>query len=410
MRLRVKPLALLSFFTISFILNTFSGLSGVLSTLLSILLPAVLVCSLVQLVYSSLSFTFHQTFSNDHPLKGEVVRYELHTANESILPVAEGICLFSAPGQLNAFRDSMPLSTGGGDSQVYTEEIRCAYRGTYIIGLSLYSFKESLGIFQLEETIERRVFYVFPELVKLNSNIERLARSSGADQPGSAASEDDITIFEYIREMQAGRSARRIAWKRWAATGIPGEIIHGQSRSSALTVVLDLWPLECQGADRLAAEDMAVSALFSVLQYLSRELIPVTMVLGGDEKRTLIDSSDDFTRLYDQSTNIIFSDTRFPSSAFLPGQATLLITTRPLIGKGQENVRANTDLFTAFEHALTRGCEPHMLICPPPSRADEERKYLDTLIERQAENGGKARLALADSRRGAEDIINALCS
>ena len=414
MRIRVRPVAFVSFCTLAVILNTFAGLAGPLSSVLAVLLPSLFACSMLQLALGAHFFTFHQTFSNDHPLKGEIVRYELHTANEGFIPLPRGECRFAAQGQSTSLGDSVPVPVAGNSSRVHTADIRCAYRGTYVIGLSLFGFTDALGLLRLEEKIEPRVFYVYPELVKLAAGIERFARSSGADQPGSDEKDEDPTIFEYLRPLRGGGSARRIAWKRWAASGIPSETVNGQARSASLRLVLDLWPgrqLRPSGetvTDKLASEDMAVSAVFSVLRHLSSAGIPVELVLGAAEKGIMVDSSEDFTELFDQSTNIIFSDPAFPAAAFTPGSSTLLVTTRPLAGTGAECGGESIDLFTAFENALPRGCEPHLLLCPPPSTADAEKQGLETLVERQSTRGGKALLRLADSRQGTEDAARAL--
>ena len=37
-------------------------------------------------------FSFHQSFSTDHPQKGETVRYGLHMVNEGPIPLAPGRC------------------------------------------------------------------------------------------------------------------------------------------------------------------------------------------------------------------------------------------------------------------------------------------------------------------------------
>ncbi len=395
MRIRLRPLHFLAFCTFAFVLNTFSGLAGPLSSLISVLLPSVFFCSVLQLALSWFFFAFHQSFSNDHPLKGEVVRFELHTSNESAIPFARGMCRISAPDPREIALDLKP----------YQAEIRCAYRGAYSIGLVEYGFTDALGLVHLEEQIEPRIFYVYPELAKLDSGLDKLASASGTDQPKVDAREEDLSIFEYIRNLRDGRPARRIAWKHWAATGIPSEIVHGQSRSSALRIVLDLFPLPSEETERLAAEDIAVSAAFSALQYLTSAGIPAEFVLGSAERGSLLSSPEDFRQAFDHSTNIIFVDRRFPAAAFLPGPATLLISTRPLIEAGEK-----ADLFSECEKAIKRGTGVHLLVCPPPSEADAERRALETLRERQAAFGGNALLELADSRHGLEEIIHAFRS
>lgn len=402
---RIRPIPLISVCTFSFVLGTFSGLAGFLSAFLSVILPVIFCASLIHLMISWQFFAMHQNFSNDHPGKGETVKYSLRMTNEGFIPLASGMCHFADPGPASAFIKETPVPNKGHETLSLDAEIRCSYRGTYVIGLSSVSFHDIMGMLEVDTAIEPRIFYVYPELVPLDGRVERLASSSGSDRPGSNAREEDPTIFEYLSPLVPGKTARHIAWKRWAATGIPAEIIHGQARSSALTVVLDLWPGYCSGTEKLASEDIAMSAVFSLLQYLAKEQIPVELVYGGREKGTNVDSLDRFTEIFDQTTSVIFNDTSFPSAAFKGGTTALLVTTRPLVDCIKTT---KLDLFTAYEQGLMGGNIPHVLICPPPGHADEEKKILEMLAEKQTAYGAKGLLAMADSRRGLEDIANAL--
>ena len=407
MRIRVHIPGLLVFLAFTFVLSTFTGLAGWISVFLAIFLPSLLIFSIIHLFLSWCSFGFHQNFSSDHPQKGEVVHYSLHVSNQSIIPIASGECRFSNPGPMQVFATSLATPVGPGETVSYETDIRCSYRGTYVVGLTSVAFTAIPGIVSIEERIDPRVFYVFPEIVKLDRGIERIARSSGADQPGTSARESDLSIFEYLSPIRAGHSAGRIAWKRWASSGIPAEIIPGQSRSAGLRLVLDLWPGTDGGLEKLASEDMAISAVFSILRSLSNREIPTELILGSNTNGIKISSPKEFSDLFDQSTNIIFSDPAFPAAAFTPGEPSLLITTRPLTGCDQF---AQPDIFTSYEDAVLSGCEPHLLVCPPPGKADEERHILDVLIERQTAMGGHNLLRLADARRGTEELVNALCT
>lgn len=402
---RIRPIPVVSICTFSFVLGTFSGLAGFLSSFLSVILPVLFIASLIHLFLSWQFFAMHQNFSNDHPRKGEIVRYSLRMTNEGFLPLASGMCHFADPGPASSFIKEAPVPNKGHETISHDTEIRCSYRGTYIIGLSSVSFHDIIGMVEVETAIEPRVFYVYPELISLDGRVERLAFSSGSDRPGSNTREEDPTIFEYLSPLVPGKTARHIAWKRWAATGIPAETIHGQARSSALTVVLDLWPGYGTGIEKLASEDIAMSAVFSLVQYLAKEQIPVELIYGGLEKGANIDSLERFTEIFDQTTNVIFNDARFPSAAFKNGTTALLVTTRPLVDYMKTTA---LDLFTAYENGLMRGNVPHMLICPPPEHADEERKILEMLAEKQTAYGAKGLLSLADSRKGLEDIAHAL--
>lgn len=401
MTLRIKPLAFASLVTFSVLLATFSGLAGFMSSFFAVVLPSLFIASIAHLILSWVKFAFSQRFSNDHPLKGEVVRYSILVSNESPIPAAAGECHFADPGPMCLVASEEPTPVGGNESKTYEADIRCSYRGTYAIGLSSVSLRDATGIVEIRQKVEPRLFYVYPELVTLGLGVERLARSLGADQPGSSAREGDPSIFEYTAPLVPGRPSRHVAWKRWAATGIPSEIVHGQSRSSALTVVLDLWPGREGGVEKLASEDLAMSAAFSVARHLARQGIPVELIYGNRDRGVLVSSEGQFQEVFDRSTNVIFDSPEFPSVAFDRGRTILLVTTRPIVDNGM-------DLFTAYEDALLGGAVPHMIVCPPPSRAERERSALDSLADLRTSLGATGLLALADPDHGMEDLVNAL--
>jgi hypothetical protein len=372
---------------------------------LAYLLPVIALCSLLQIILSWNLFAFHQTFSNDHPQKGETVYYRLHAINDGILPICAGYGRFSNPAENSRHWKKIDFPFMPGKSMKYEQEIRCSYRGIYVIGLNSLSFIGMLGILETELTIEPRLFYVYPQLVDIDSSIEQIACSSGITRPDAQKSHDDITIFEYLVPIRGDVPLRRIAWKRWAATGIPSAIINGQSRSPGMRIILDLWPgtqlrgiaTDKAGTEKLASEDMAVTAVFSAMRYLAEHDIPVEFVTGGSEKGVVVDSKEGFQTVFEQSVNIIFNDENFPYPAFSSETAAILVTTRPLDA-----------LFSVYEDALNRGTEPHLLLCPPPVSCDDEKKKIETLAERQIIAGSKSLLRLADARSGTEELVNVL--
>jgi hypothetical protein len=402
---RARFPAIVGYAVASVVTASFSGLAGPLSSAIAFLPPAFVVASTVHLILSWHSFRFHQSFSNDHPQKGDIVRYRLSMSNESPIPPARGICAFSAPGTHSAFRDRVEIPANGNESKEYETELRCFWRGTYTFGLRSISFRDSAGIFSVEEKIEPRVFYVYPELVNIGADIERLTRSTGFDKTGASAKEDDPSIFENLAPLGRGKQARRVAWKRWAATGTPAEIVTGRSGSDSLRVVLDLWPgyPGIEETEKLAAEDMATSAVFSVLRALVRERIPARLILGDGDRAVEIATEDDFNDAFARSTNILFTDDGFPFAAFASQEATLLVTTRPLDAETD-----GTSVFSALEESAAAGTDPHILACPPPGATDAERATLAVVAERHAALGGKSLIRLADARRGIEEITHAL--
>lgn len=406
MTVRVKPPALAAFLTISLILGTFADLAGPMSAFVAVFTPALALASVVHLLFSWRFFSYHQTFSTDHPQKGETVHYGLHMVNEGFLPLAPGYCEFSKPGPTEVISASVRTPAGLGENLARQEDIHCPWRGTYEIGLSAIVFRDALGILEIAERAEPRVFYVYPELVRLDPSVGSLARSSGSDQAGGGAVERDASIFEYLAPLRAGEAPDRVAWKRWAATGVPARIETGQSRSSALRLVLDLRPSSPYRAERLQAEDLAASALFSVLGELVRQEIPVELILGGEDRGALVDCPETLQRLFEGSTNVLFTDSRFPAAAFAPipasGSAAFLITTRPLVESG------SGDIFTLYEECLAKGAEPHILACPPVSLQAEVRRSAETLSELQLACGSRALLRMAECDADTKDLAHAL--
>ncbi|GAB1483347.1 hypothetical protein MASR2M78_21630 [Treponema sp.] len=380
MRIRVNPAGLIAYAAVSLILKTFADLAGPLSAFIAVLLPALAFSSIAHLILSWRFFTFHQSFSTDHPLKGETVRYELHMVNEGPIPLACGDCGFSRPGPTALIASHVRTPAGIKEAFTHREEIHCPWRGTYEIGLTEIRFRDALSIVEIAEYTEPRIFYVYPELVSLSPSVASLARSSGSDTAGTGTLDCDASIFEYLAPLRVGSAPRRLAWKRWAATGIPAEVVTGQSRSSALRLVLDLRSCSPLRAQKLQAEDLAMSAVFSVLLEFVRQEIPVELILGGEEQGVMVDTMETFHQLFEASTNILFSDYRFPLAAFVPGTATLLVTTMPIVESGD-------DIFTLYEQALGKSCEPHLLACPPPASADEVHRAMNSLSERQQASG-----------------------
>lgn len=398
MRLRVKPAILAVYLCIMFITAAFSGLAGYISVFIAVFLPVLSIVAIIHLIYSWAALAFHQNFSSDHPIKGETVQYSLHLTNEMLFPLSGGYCSFSNPGIGQSSLHEIPIPLRPSKPVMYEEKIRCAYRGVYVMGLTSVRITSVLGLIETELDIEPRVFYVFPELVKFLSPLERLARSSGITEPDTQSNKDDITIFEYLVPLREETSIRSIAWKRWAASGVPSRIINGRSRSPAIRIFLDLWPGESllSEDDRLASEDIAMTAVFSVMQYMAQKSIPVSFYTGGSETPVFIDSIEGFQQVFDQSTGIHFNDPSFPYAAFRQGGAALFITTRPLVA-----------LFSYYEDALLGKYEPHVLACPPPSSYKREKAVFDTLTDRRRSIGSHSLLKITDTKNGAEEVVHA---
>jgi hypothetical protein len=265
-------------------------------------------------------------------------------------------------------------------------------------------FPGALGILELEHQVEPRSFYVYPELVRLGSLVDRLAEGGGEERAASGGGSPDPTVIEGLRPLANGRPAGRIAWKRWAATGVPCEPMEGRSSAYGLRVVLDLRPPLAEGQDRLAAEDLAVSAPIPCLRAWWTRAFPRNSYSAGRRRAGRSRIAPHSMRAYATSTSVLFTDDRFPLAAFSEGRASLLVSTRPI---AESESAGGPDLFASLETAIARGRPVSVLAVPPPSRADREHACAVAALERLCGDGRRAPLVVLDPRRGTEDLVHA---
>lgn len=404
MRLRIRPVPAAAFVAAAAILNATGGLAGPLSRAAAVFPIIAAVLSALHLAATWHRFGYHEEFSTDHPRKGDVIAYAIHLRNGLPVPASEGICTFASRGPMARGLDPLPISLGPGKAARRESEISCAYRGVYVIGAAAFAFTDALGIFELEFAVEPRTFHVYPELVRLPERADRLAEGGGGERAASFGGSPDPAAFDGLRRVEHGRPAGRIAWKRWAALGVPCELVEGRASAYALRVVLDLRPPRAEGDDRLAAEDLAVTAAYSILARAVAAGIPAQFVLGGDESGTAVETDSDFDAVYEVSTSVLFTDDRFPAAAFNAETACVLVSARPI---AEDGAGLGADLFGALEAALGRALPVRVLVVPPPSRADEETARARAAAERLGEKPGAASIAVIDPRKGAEALANA---
>lgn len=400
----MRPGPLVVFLAIAALLDATRDLAGPFSRVTAILPLLLGLASLVHLAASWFGFTFHEEYSTDHPRKGDTITYALHLRNGLPVPAALGLCVFSSRGPLGGGLEPLPLELGAGEYTTRTHRIRCAYRGIYVIGARSIRFRGTLGLLEVEHSVEPRVFHVYPELVQLSPRVDRLGEGGAGGRTVMAGGDPDPGVFDGLRPLEHHRPARRIAWKKWAATGIPSEIAEGRSATEGLRVVLDLRPPVAEEEDRLAAEDLAVTAAYSVLARLVQAGIPAELVLGGEETGRKIDTPAAFEAAYEVSTSVLFKDTSFPAAALAGDMASLLVSARPL---AEADPLGGMDLFGALELACSRSLALTVFEVPPPATAERERERAFTVYEGLLEGGRTASLRVLDPRNGTQDLLDA---
>ncbi len=394
------PARLVAFVSLALVLDSLRDLAGPVSRAVSVIPLIFAVSCLFQLFATWAAFGFHQEFSTDHPAKGDVLSYRIVLHNGLPFPASIGLCLFHSASPLARVFVPLPLALGAKEGLGRKMEIACPYRGVYSFGASSFAFWDPFRIVEIEHRIEAHVFHVYPELVRIGPVLDALAEGSGGQASGSASA--DPTVFESLAPIQDGRGGFRIAWKRWASTGIPCAFVPGRSAAFGLRLVLDLRPGGAAGEEALAAEDLAVTAAYSLLARAAGVGIPAEFVLGGDEEGIEVSDEAGFRAVYERSTSVLFNDDRFPVSAFSGDRSAILVSAVPIA-----EARGGLSLYDALEEALSRSRPVRLIAAPSPLAADREKRYALAAAERLGGDDRFPAITALDPRRGPEDLIRA---
>lgn len=415
MGIRIYPVPWAGFFVLLGLLDSVRGLAGRLSEVIGLSFLFFVLASITQTVLTYFFCGFHQNFSTDHPVRGIPVDYDLSIHNQSPFPSSRIICRFSLIGPaLEGNRDRV-FFLGGKKSTNLTFSFSCAYRGVYALGLRRLVFRDVLGLLDIEYVIEPRIFYVFPEIVSLKTESARIAEGQGEFTPffrtaQTSSGARDYGVFDTLRILRPGEGSSRVAWKRFAATGIPQTFVEAALEERGLSVALDLRPSsysvpEERKNELLLAEDLAVSAVFSILRLLMSQGIPVEFRMGSQESCRLLTDFQSWEAVYAVSTGIHFKDPLPPLTATPGGKTTLIVSLRS-IADGDHGYGISP--FELLEVAERNGHRLILLIVPPPSCVAEEQERMTLALERLLVWPNYSLCQVLDTRRGKEGIADAL--
>lgn len=391
------------------------GLAGRLSEVIGFSFLFFIFASIAQVVLTYFFCGFHQNFSTDHPVRGIPVDYDLSIHNQSPIPSSRIICRFSLSGPGLGGKRDRTFFLGRKKSTNLAFSFSCAYRGVYAVGLRRLLFRDALGLLDIEYIIEPRIFYVFPEIVSLRTETARIAEGRGEFFPlfrntAVHSGTRDFGVFDTLRVLRPHEGSARIAWKRFAATGIPQTFIEANLEERGLSVVLDLRPSsysvpEERKNELLLAEDVAISAVFSLLRLMVSQGIPIELRMGSQRSERLLTDSQSWDALYALSTGILFKDPWPPIDLPSEGKTTLIVSLRS-IADMKEGI--GTPQFELLETAERNGQRLILLIVPPPSFVEEEQERTTLALERLSVRPIYAFCGVLDTRRGSEGIADAL--
>ena len=249
---------------------------------------------------------FSESFSTEHPVKGEKIDYLLTVANESPVPLPRLTLSFrSSTGGRTGFPDEHHyLARNGSIDELKT--ISCPFRGIYEVGLDSAYVTDILGFFRFSPSVFFRTFYVYPRLVDIGGLC--FEDDACAVMQGARRGECDLREeTDYADAYRPGDSVRDIWWKRFFVTGTPLVRRYEHSAKRMVELFIDLRPAGENNSS--GEEDLSLEILLALQKYLISKDIPFRSCGGG---RIFLESpsgDDAFRRFYESTIFIRFAET-----------------------------------------------------------------------------------------------------
>ncbi len=231
-----------------------------------------------------------------------------------------------------------------------------------------------------------KIFTVPPRVLDLKTAPFFMNRGTSASQGDSAGTRVDRNRFAGLSPYREGQSVERMAWKKYAATGLPVLIEAEGSSHRGISIYLDQRRSEREEWDILVEEDCSVEVLTSCVKYLMDKHIKTEVYLN--ESLFFAGSSPgDFDRYYRKSIYIEFRESRDPmeyASIHRKDGNTLnssLIITHRMTPETMDRV----------DHARKQRWDLSVISCIPGFSIEEKRDW-QTYITRLNHKGCRIRM------------------
>ena len=237
--------------------------------------------SLLQVLWSLTFIKIHQSFSTEHPVKGEAIGYSVILANESVLPGCQVKLLYRLvqPGVVIE-DDGKELYLGIKTEYRNRFSVHCPYRGVYTIGLEYLEFADLTAVLRIRKAVEYRTFYVLPRVIRIESPLRSISNRYSASS-SVIGTEQDFGQFESFKPYRAGESVRHFSWKKFITTGQPLIKEYGRTSEPGMRIYLDTRRIEEPGRNFLEMEDCSVEILVALVKYCMDNTIPVSVRGAG---------------------------------------------------------------------------------------------------------------------------------
>lgn len=233
--------------------------------------------SLLWLAVAAAGLRYHQEFSTDHPGKGASVAYRLVITNESRLPACR-VSFALLTGHLSAGVEHISMYPPWSRAIAVERTMLCPVRGVYELGLSSLGVRDPLGLVTWRLQVWHRTFYVAPRVLTPSRGVLRPVREMPGAERAGGEGRQDVSLFRELVEYRAGVDVRRMAWKRFAATGRAVVREFDSAVDYRVRIVLDTRPVD--SGDRsldVTVEDVSIEAAVALAFGCLRDRTPATI-------------------------------------------------------------------------------------------------------------------------------------
>jgi uncharacterized protein (DUF58 family) len=333
---RVSPIKLKNFRLLVFGIFLFylagSYFGGYLLSLFYffLLLPLL---SLLTCIIAWVGLRFSQLFDNEHPVKGEEIRYRLLLANESFVPAPHIHCRFKVINpQLDLKMPDFSAYLGPHRTTERSYNFRCSYRGIYTVGLQRIEVEDPLGLMTLSPSVEYRTFYVYPRILALNNFPPGLPTTTGTGSGTPHGGDPDYSLYTQVKEYRDGQSIRHLHWKKFISTGRAFVKEFDTTSEPGLRIYFDLRKTPLREVNPLEIEDTSVEILVALVKYYLDRFIPLTVTAPGRDMFSFKGSShSQFDSFYQSTMRLFFQDTVSPALIYVSDSRSGLVSSSSIL-------------------------------------------------------------------------------
>ena len=275
MKLSLNATAVIPHLLAMVVLYLASGYLGGMFRLLFGVMVMLPTLSLLHAAVVAFSLRIDQHLEDAAPSRGDRIPFSAWVENSSWLP-APHLCarlILAWPGAAKPQAD-LQFSLLSQSEYHYQATIACSHRGSYRVGLDWVRFSDMLGLCTVCRPVQQQSFYVYPRVITVRS-AGGPAVGAGASASATVGREVDPTLLRGVSEYQRDQPMQHIAWRLFAAYGIPYVKEYDSGQRTATVIYIDLRAIQAVPERRLEVDDCSIEILVAVVKALAEAEIPV---------------------------------------------------------------------------------------------------------------------------------------